>query len=516
MERIVQYQYGEGDNVGRDKIVNNYIGKSVEYSELQQRITDKQHLLSYIPEIEVAERPRISEELNALLEQETQFKNDVFRLYEAFTRIEINTERLRLAQQHFDAGKFKEARAVLYSEKMELELDALLEQTQILKEKIEENQQRRSEKANEYLILSQLTAIDFEESDWFERTKENFELSLKAERNHENLFAYAHFLQNHKQFHRAQSLYEESLNILKHQKAPIPKHLASDIAMILTNLGELHRLKNNLRLALDLHKEALGIKRELATNSQEYKLELVYSLNNLAILYQDLNNFSLALEFHEEALIILRQLCNSNPQAYLPDLTRILNNFGIFYKATNEDAKAHSKFEEALNIRRKLAEENPEIWLPYVAKILNHIGELYRKNTKLEDAQPFYEEALIIFRQFVADNPHIHLPDLALTLNNFGNLYKEKEEYTSAQSLYEEALEIYQQLIDNEPGAFIIDFARVQYNLGFLYHQIGKKDQAIFSIREVIKVLTPFSKEIPSIVFYLETAEHKLKELEDE
>ena len=41
---IEQFHTGSGDNIARDKIINNYAGKSVDYKNLLEQIGDKEEL----------------------------------------------------------------------------------------------------------------------------------------------------------------------------------------------------------------------------------------------------------------------------------------------------------------------------------------------------------------------------------------------------------------------------------------------------------------------------------------
>lgn len=303
MEHIVQYQYGEGDNVGRDKIVNNYIGKSVEYSDLQQRITDKQLLLSYIPEVKVAERLRISEELNALIEQEKQFKKEVFSLYETFTRIEINTDRLRLAQQHFEAGEFREARAAMDKDQMIIELVAILEQEESLLKKLKKNQQLLIEKSNEYLILARLTALDFELIDRLQQTEYYFKQSLELNRNHNNLFVYAVFLLEHKQINLAYGLFKEVLLIFRRFEKEDTLKWAPLISAVLSNLANIHCERKEYSIAQIVHEEAIRKLRQVAkTIPQNWLVSFAGTTINVSYFYlKDMPDKEKSLAYAKEA-----------------------------------------------------------------------------------------------------------------------------------------------------------------------------------------------------------------------
>ena len=71
------------------------------------------------------------------------------------------------------------------------------------------------DKANEFLILARLTAVDYTLEDRYPKTMEYFEQSLKAAHTAENTFEYASFLQKHNQFNAASPFYTEALKIYR-------------------------------------------------------------------------------------------------------------------------------------------------------------------------------------------------------------------------------------------------------------------------------------------------------------
>ena len=249
---------------------------------------------------------QIDEERSKKQEDLETLKREVLKLADDFQRIPLNTERLRIAKGHFERGEFEAARAVLDAEKMGNELDALISETERLQQKTEENQQNRKDKANEFLILARLTATDFSLPDRYEKTVECFEQSLRAERNTENLFEYAKYLYDHKQFTPALRYYEEALRTY----------------------------------------------RELAEeNPRAYKPDVAMTLNNLAALQQAMNEHNHALANYEEALQIRRELAEENPRAYLPNVAKTLVNLGIlFFTGIPDREKSVACTLEALQI----------------------------------------------------------------------------------------------------------------------------------------------------------------------
>ena len=228
---------------------------------------------------------------------------------EDLQRIPIDTMRLRLAKQHFDAGDFEKARAVFDAETMGRELDDLERQEKIQVEKLAEIKAHKSDKANEYLILARLTATDFDLPDRFDKTKEYFEQALRADKNQETLFAYAYFLQEHNQYNQAAPLYEEALQIYRALAKENPAAYLPDVAMTLNNLANLHYAKNE---------------------------------------------FAAALEKYEEALQIYSALAKENPAAYLPDVAMTVINLSIFYLQSLPDEEKSIAFAvETIEIAQK-------------------------------------------------------------------------------------------------------------------------------------------------------------------
>ncbi|NTW48742.1 MAG: tetratricopeptide repeat protein [Chlorobiales bacterium] len=267
-------------------------------------------------------------------------KQEVLKLAEDFTRIPLNTERLRLAKQYFEDGDYDKARAVLNAETMGVELEAMLSQKEQLTAKQVENDANLIDKANEYLILARLTAIDFSLPNRFEKTMECFETSLKASRNEKNLFAYAHFLQKHNQFITAQPLYEEILEIYRKLAVANPEAYLPDVAMTLNNLGALQAKKNKFEGAENAYREALEISRKRSDANLKADLpDAAMMLSNLVPLQSAKNGLEEAESSYREALEIYRTLSEENPEVYMPDVARTAVNMSVFYLQYKPDKK---------------------------------------------------------------------------------------------------------------------------------------------------------------------------------
>lgn len=119
---------------------------------------------------EGAEQEQFYQELDEEKRKLESFKHGVISLAETFQKIDIDTDRLKSAKHFFDEGKFKEARAILDTEKISQDQQQLLKRKSDLIQKSQENEDDLRNNADEYLVLAKLTAFDFDQEDRFERT----------------------------------------------------------------------------------------------------------------------------------------------------------------------------------------------------------------------------------------------------------------------------------------------------------------------------------------------------------
>lgn len=300
---------GDINSGGGDVHLGDNYYKSIEYKDLQKQISRLEKLIQLTKDEE--EKALLYKELEEEINKLDQFKQGVISLAETFQKIEVDTERLKSAKQFFDEGKFKEARAILETEKIENDQHKLLERKSNLEKDTEENKVDLRHNADEYLVLAKLTAIDFNLSDRFEKTITYFESSLKSNRNENNLFSYAYFLQEHNQNNKAIPLYEETLAIYQKSAKVNPQ---------------------------TSYNEALTIGRELTESNPEiYLPEVGMTLTNLAFLQSVKKEFEKAESSYEEALSIYRKLAEANSQIYLPYLAQTQINMSIYFLTSKID-----------------------------------------------------------------------------------------------------------------------------------------------------------------------------------
>ncbi|MGB3496101.1 MAG: tetratricopeptide repeat protein [Elainellaceae cyanobacterium] len=433
-----------------------FVYQSLDYQDLTKRIEEKQELIeAYQATSKTDKALKAGTELAELEQQLDAFKENVFRLYETFSKIDIDTKRLAQAKAHFEQGEFREADAILNAEEMGQDLERLNEREQQLDQEKAEIAKGKIQIADEFVIKARLQTLTYGQPDWFERACCYFETALNAARTPTTLFEYALFLQNHNCFDPAKPLYQESLNV----------------------------------------------RRTLAEeNPRTYLPNVAGTLNNLGLLQSDQHDFDRAQSSYEEALQMYRTLAAENPRTYLPNVAMTLNNVAGLQSDQHDFDRAQASYEEALQIRRTLAAENPRTYLPNVATTLNNLAVLQQEQHDFDRAQSSYEEALQMYRTLAAENPRTYLPDVAMTLNNVAVLQSAQHDFDRAQSSYEEALQIRRTLAAENPRTYLPNVAMTLVNLSIFYLEaVPNQEKSIALATHVLEIAQDF-QHVPRVV----------------
>lgn len=308
-----QYHSGSGDNITRDKIIHNHLYGSLDYQKLLKEIEELKEVLLSISSENIKLRLKLSQKLFDLEQQHEKFKVDVFRLYETFTKIEIDNECLLTAKSYFDRGQFREADAILKADELSDTLDRLIEKDIQLEKETEKVNKDRQQIANGFLVKAQLQRTFYDDTNWFDKTVSYFNESLRAKRDEQTLFEYAHFLHLHNQFKIAYELYEEALEKYRKIIHSYPHDAMPNMARLLNNFGALLRMEDNMDYSEMCLFEAIEIQRKLTKlDPQTFTPDLADSFINLANLKKDNNKFELAEKYYTKALKIKKSLAKSN------------------------------------------------------------------------------------------------------------------------------------------------------------------------------------------------------------
>ena len=483
---------------------------SREYQQLQARLGEMEAQLGELAGADTLARVKhgaLAAELRTRIEG---FEFGVNWLAQTFELIgDKASERVARARGHFDKSEFAEARAVL---KTDLEL-IRYEHGSLLarKENLAPGQAFKLDaNAKEFLVLAQLTAIGFENPNWFEEACEFTELSIAALPSFENLYYYVKFLQQQDQFHLAEphlvrifaefsgnmgpwdrsSLldelarlhraagkfdeaeleFNEAIEIALDLAAADPDKYLPALAASMNNLGRLHSVRKQHLHAIENYRSSIDIARQLAAPTYRPRLALV--LFNLGKEYRTVDQAEAAIESFTEALDIWRERAADDLKLYLPLVVDCLTVLAPLRRSLKDHKKAEAEFVEAIEIRKALAAEDPQTNLPQVAALYNGLA-ITHKQMRLPDAAEIeYREALAIYRQLVSSGSEKLLPELALTVFNLAILHGERNENEAAESEYAEALAIRRKLAAKDPPAFLPLVADTLNNLAMLHRTL--------------------------------------------
>jgi tetratricopeptide (TPR) repeat protein len=478
-----------------DSIVINHVtvslSKSADFQDLIERRAELEDALSYIPAENAAKRLEISARLNHQKNVVREFVHDVLTLAAQFKRSPIDTERLRRARGFFERGEFREARAVFEtdSDRMRDDQEYWLSEKEHYETRVVPN---LINSAEEYLMFALATQTDYANPRRYESAREKFELSIRSHANDSNVFYYAYFLANHKQYAEAEKYYRRYLDEFPQNISP------ADRAMVLNNLANLHTNLDQPDEALREYDEALRFYRTLAVVYPEVHLpDVAMTLNNQGVLHKALNRYDEAFKEYDEALRIYRKLAASDAQAAQLGMAQTLNNLANLYNKYYKYDEAGKEYLEALRIYRSLAAAEPKAHRHHVAQTLNNLAVLHKSCNKLPDAAREYAEALQIFRDLAVADPQIYLPYVTETLINLANLHQAEKNFPEALREYDEALRFYRSLAEVNRDAYRYHVATTLNNLAVVHKVEERFDEAARASGEALEIYRELAAENP-------------------
>ena len=115
-------------------------------------------------------------------------------------------------------------------------------------------------------------------------------------------------------------------------------------------------------------------------------------LGNLGLAYRDLGQVEKAIEYHKQALEISREIGHRQGEG------NHLGNLGIAYNDLGQVEKAIEYYEQALEISREIGHRHNEgIWL-------GNLGVAYRDLSQVEKAVDYVKQSLAIFEEIKSPN----------------------------------------------------------------------------------------------------------------
>ena len=517
---------------GNDIKITQIFGKSPEYAELKKSLetleTDIQKKAAVCEKMAKDNLPAeyrdgcrneliaLNARRDSVQKIETRFREDVLRLAESFSKIELNSERLRLAKQFFDEGKIREADHILNAREMKQEGDALLAQKEHARQTLQTTDSLLFIKADEFALKARLKATDYTDSLRYDSAQIYFEQSRKYAEKVDNLWEFSTLLYYQNQSHRAigylekalqlarseiekasiaislgvlyrtnqkmaeaEKMYLRSLDIYERLAKSNPAQFEPDLAGTCMNLGNFYYTNQKMAEAGKMYLHSLDIYERLAkSNPAQFEPNLASTAMNLGNFYYTNQKMAEAEKMYHRSVDIYERLAKSNPAQFEPDLAGTCMNLGIFYSAVQKMGESEKMYLRSLEIRERLTTSNPAQFEPDLARTCMNLGNFYYGNQKMVEAERMYLRSLDIRERLTTSNLTQFEPDLAGTCMNLGNFYYRNQKMAEAEKMYLRSLDIYERLAKSSPAQFEPDLATTCVNLGVFYSDVQKMGES--------------------------------------
>lgn len=278
-------------------------------------------------------------------------------------------------------------------------------------------------------------------------------------------------------YSRAEPHHLRALAIREKTLGAVHPHVAESLG----NLGELYRLQgryseaepHHLR-ALDIRAKALGSEHPLVANS----------LNSLAALYHSQGRYDGAESHFLRALTIWKKALGSEH----PNVASTLNNLAEVYQSQGRYIEAETHYLSALDVSEKaLGSRHPKVGIT-----LNNLARLYESQGRFSEAESSLLRALAISENdSTTENPVV-----AIRLNNLAGLYESQRRYGEAELYYLRTLAIFEKVLGTEHRYVAANLN----NLAGLYQLQGRYAEAEPHYLRALKILeTALGAEHPQV-----------------
>lgn len=193
----------------------------------------------------------------------------------------------------------------------------------------------------------------------------------------------------------------------------------------LGNLGTAYLALGDVRQAIEYHKQALAVDREIGDRRGEGA-----DLGNLGNIYYALGDARQAITFYEQALVVARDIGDKYNEG------NWLGSLGTAYLVLGDARQAIEFYKQALTAIREIGDRRAE------GSILGNVGAVYKYVGDARKAIEFFEQALVIAHA-IGDKRNE-----GTWLYNMSLAWDTLDERVQAVPLAEAALKIFEEIED--------------------------------------------------------------------
>ncbi|MHB8269778.1 tetratricopeptide repeat protein [Bradyrhizobium sp.] len=232
----------------------------------------------------------------------------------------------------------------------------------------------------------------------------------------------------------AEKAYAEALNIFRELQQGDANGFQWQMARALGGLADIYASKNNKPEAEKAYSEGLALRRSLAGRDSSYRIFVANALINLGVFYHDSERYADAETMHKEALGIARDLISTNPNPTNQSLVAVaLLNLGNDQRFSR-GLEAEKSFKDALAIYRTLAQHDTAQFESLVATVQESLGYFYKDAGRFPDSKLAFDEALKIYKKLARNDPEEYQPQVVRLTKSLNDLAKESRRKRSQKS----------------------------------------------------------------------------------
>jgi len=234
------------------------------------------------------------------------------------------------------------------------------------------------------------------------------------------------------------------------------------LGIIKQTLGSLGEAENLLLKALLILEKNLGLNHP----------DLAVIMTNLGNVYFESKHDKLSEKYHQQALKIRKNAFSKDD----PAIAQSIYNLAVLYESQHQYEQAEIFYQQAISSWSASMGATH----PYVSNALDNLSNVYNKQGKHKKATGILQRMLAL-KKTIFGSQH---EEVAQTLINLGLNYLEQGAYNPASHAYEEALDIAQHVL----GSSDPQLALLMYTLANIYHtqaRIEGKNHTSFEVSTI-------------------------------
>ena len=270
------------------------------------------------------------------------------------------------------------------------------------------------------------------------------------------------------------------------------------MAITLSNLGQIHKDRGDLRSAIQVFQQAADIQRvSLCLNDvvessqqqgvherhlqreklQQQQILLAETLSSIGLLHFEMQEYEKSFVTFQEVIPLECAVHGENSL----EMAATLNSMGLVLYKLRYDELAMQSFSRCLAIRRELLGHIHES----VASVLFNIATIFLESGDDENALKCYTEVLHMEKAKLGN----HHPGLTHTIKQIGRVHQIRGEFNEALVLFQRALlieRVSSSTTGAESGSGVVQTLTL---LGNVYLQSGDAQNVVDTYSEVVRLL---------------------------